>query len=254
MGRVEGGGGGGAAYVRASHVAQRHITAAPHPSRCNSRHGIDRASSAIPGMASGCMLHVACCMLHVACCHPSRQNPYARTHARAQRASPDAFVCMALADEVVGATPPSPRALARTDFLTAAAHTVHPSLLQRCRLAACAARGRRCREGAAGGRDGEEPGRLVHRASASLQGTPQRRRWALAARMLHRVCCALPAHVCSQLPHVTLTGCAHLHRDCALLCVWGERGRREGPPSLWAQCTRMRSTRANARARTHAHT
>ncbi len=36
------------------------------------------------------------------------------------------------------------------------------------------------------------------------------RRWALAARMLHRVCCALPAHVCLQLPHPTLTFAARI--------------------------------------------
>jgi hypothetical protein len=74
------------------------------------------------------------------------------------------------------------------------------------RLAARTDRSRRqrCREGAAGGRDGGAPRRLVHRASASLQGTPQRRRWALVARMLHRVCFELPAQICSQLPRLTL--------------------------------------------------
>ena len=79
----------------------------------------------------------------------------------------------------------------------------------------------RCREGAAGGRDGEERGCLVRRASASLQGTPQRRRWALAARMLHRACCALPASFCSQLPRLTL--CSVLRRlvfVCLFLCFF----------------------------------
>ena len=61
--------------------------------------------------------------------------------------------------------------------------------LERCRLAARADRGQlqRCREGAAGRRDGGAPGRLVRRAAASLQGT--RGRWALVARMLHRARC-----------------------------------------------------------------
>ncbi len=74
-----------------------------------------------------------------------------------------------------------------TALVSAAAHTAHSSCTasiaaEQCRLAARADR----REGAACGRDGEEPGCLVHRASPSLQGTPQRRRWALVARMLHR--------------------------------------------------------------------
>ena len=90
---------------------------------------------------------------------------------------------------------------AQSELATAAAaQTVHSScttsiVAEQCRLAAREDRGRRQREGAAGGRDGEEPGRLVHQASASLQGTPQRRRWALMARALHRAWCALPAHL-----------------------------------------------------------
>ena len=95
-------GGGGGAIAR---VARRHLTAAPHPSRCNSLHGTDRASSDTHGMAgvwmssaACCMLHVACCMLHVACCpslvacsmlppgaHALEASSHARTHARAQR-------------------------------------------------------------------------------------------------------------------------------------------------------------------------
>jgi hypothetical protein len=76
----------------------------------------------------------------------------------------------------------------------AAAHTVRSSCTasiaaERCRLAARTDRGhrQRCREGAVGGRDRGAPGRLVRRAAASLQGAPQRRRWALVARSLHLV-------------------------------------------------------------------
>ena len=104
----------------------------------------------------------------------------------------------------------------------AAAHAVHSSCTasiaaEQCRLAARKGRGQlqRCREGAAGGPDGGAPGRLVHRSAASLQGTPQRRRWALVARMLHRVCFAVPAQICSQLPHLTL--CSVLR---CLFCDW----------------------------------
>ena len=168
-----------------------------------------------------CMLHVACCMLHVACrpslvaccILPPEQAVSARTHARAQRARADALVGMAVAD-VGGRAQSLSHLRVHTPLVTAAtAHTMHRSCTasiaaEQCRLAARTDRGQwqRCREGAAGGRDGEEPGRLVCRlgAAASLQGTPQRRRWALAARMLHRACCALPASICSQLPRLTL--------------------------------------------------
>ncbi len=157
----------------------------------------------------------ACCMLHVACCMPcvscrmlhaataaSSFRTHARTRARAQRASPDAFVGMASADEVVGRSVSRPRS--HTKWVLAAAHTVHGSCIasiaeERCWVAARTDRGhrQRCREGAAGGRDGEEPGRLVHRAAASLQGTPQRRRWALVARMVPAArCLRTSAHGC----------------------------------------------------------
>jgi hypothetical protein len=60
----------------------------------------------------------------------------------------------------------------------ATAHAVHSSCTasiaaHQCRLAALTDRAQlqRCREGAAGGRDGGAPGRLVHRVAASLQGT-----------------------------------------------------------------------------------
>ncbi len=89
---------------------------------------------------------------------------------------------------------------------------------EQCRLAATTDRGRRHRDGAAGRRDGGAPGRLVHRAAASLQGTPQRRRWALAACMSHRACCALPASICSQLPRLTL--CSVLRYLFVCLVVW----------------------------------
>jgi hypothetical protein len=55
----------------------------------------------------GQWLDAACCVPCVSCRmlsygHPCRPFPHARTHAHAQLASPDAFVGMALVDEVVG--------------------------------------------------------------------------------------------------------------------------------------------------------
>ena len=40
--------------------------------------------------------------------------------------------------------------------------------------------------------------------------------WALVARIVHRACCALPAHTCSQLPRLTL--CSHLR--CLFVCLF----------------------------------
>ena len=178
---------------------------------------------------SGWMLSVACCMLHVACrpslvacCMlPPEQAVSARTHARAQRARADALVGMAVADEAVGRKA-SVALRAHSALATAAAaHTVHSSCTasiaaEQRRLAASTDRGRRHREGAPGRRDGGAPGRLVHRAAASLQGTPQRRRWALAVRMLNRACCALPASICSQLSRLTLS----LVLRCLFVCLF----------------------------------
>ena len=166
-------------------------------------------------------------MLHVACYHLARMNwkqaVTACKHARAQRASADAFVGMAVADAAVERKV-APRA--RTAWVSAAAHTVRSSCTasiaaERCRLAARADRGQlqRCREGAVGGRDRGAPGRLVRRAAATLQGTPQRRRWALVARMVHRVCCALPASVCSHLPHLTLCSVLRCLFVCLFVCL-----------------------------------
>ena len=87
--------GGLGCLARASPVTQQHSSAAPHPSRCNSLHGIDRALSATHGMAgedAACgPMHVACCMfarcmLHAATwCACSRSKAVsARTHARAR--------------------------------------------------------------------------------------------------------------------------------------------------------------------------
>ena len=78
----------------------------------------------------------------------------------------------------------------------ATAHAVHSSCTasiaaQQFRLAALTDRAQlqRCREGAAGGRDGCAPGRRVRRAAASLQGTPQRCR--LGTRSAHGASCLL---------------------------------------------------------------
>jgi hypothetical protein len=147
---------------------------------------------------------------------------HARTHARAQRARADAVVGMAVADEAVGRLR---RTRSHSALATAAAHTVHSRTAsiaaERCRLAAREDCGHRHREGAAGGRDGGASGRLVRRASASLQGTPQRRRWALAARMSHRACCALPASICSQLPRLTLCSVLRYYLVvCFFLCLF----------------------------------
>ena len=106
----------------------------------------------------------------------------------------------------------------------AVAHTMHssctaPIAAEQCRLAARADRGRRHREGAAGGLDEGAPGRFLRRASASLQGTLQRRGWALMARRLHHVCCALPAHICSQLPRLPLRSVLRLF-GCLFFCLF----------------------------------
>ena len=140
-------------------------------------------------------------------------------HARA-----DALVDMAVADEAVGrkasvAHAPTVNWSQLPHILCSCTASIAAEL---CRLAAGTNRGhrQRCREGAVGGRDGEEPGCLVRRASASLQGAPQRRRWALAARMLHRACCALPASFCSQLPRLTLCSVLRYFFVCLLVCLF----------------------------------
>ena len=157
-----------------------------------------------------CMIDVVrtCCPSLVACCmlppgaHALRPNASRYARARARNVNARAlFVRMAVADEAVGRKA-SVALRTHSALATAAtAHDVHSSCTasiaaERCRLAARADRGRlqRCREGAAGRRDGGAPGRLVRRAAASLQGTPQRRRRALVARIVHRACCASPAH------------------------------------------------------------
>ena len=74
-----------------------------------------------------------------------------------------------------------------------------------CRLAARTDRRHRRQQGAASGRDGEQPGRVVRRASPSLQGTPSAmgtRSARCIRRMLHRACCAMPAHLGAQLPYL----------------------------------------------------
>jgi hypothetical protein len=157
---------------------------------------------------------VACCMLPP-CAHALEASSYARTHARAQRASADALCRSPWVLTVHW--PLLPR-----HMLCAAQCSCTASIAaEQCRLAARADRGQlqRFREGAAGGRDGEEPGCLVHRSAASLQGTPQRRRWALVALMLHRVCCALAAHICSesQLPRLTSL---RFYAVCLLACLF----------------------------------
>ncbi len=168
------------------------------------------------------MLHIVCCVLHAVhlLAHAPEQAVSARTHAHAQRARADALVGVAVADEALGRTP-----------LVICAFTLHwPQLprhssctasiaAEQCGLAATAHHGHRHREGAAGGRDGGTPGRLVHRAAASLQGTPQRRRGALLACMSHRACCALPANICSQLPRLTLCSVLRCLFVCLFICL-----------------------------------
>ena len=145
---------------------------------------------------SRCMsyvVHAVRLLTHGACCHLARtlwkQAVTACACPLAQRASADALVGMAVTDEAIGRKASvAPRA--HTAWVSAAAHTVHSNCTasiaaEQCRLAARTDRGHPHREGAAGGRDGGAPGCLVRRAPASLQGTPQRRRWALAALSLH---------------------------------------------------------------------
>ena len=122
----------------------------------------------------------------------------------------------------------SHRPRSRTELVTAAAHTAHSCCTasiaaEQGGLAARADRGRRHREGAAGGIDGGAPGRLVHRAAASLQGTPQRRRWALAARhaALRLLCVACEHLLASAAPDPlfgsTLFVCLFA---CLLVCLF----------------------------------
>jgi len=174
-----------------------------------------------------CMSSIACCMLRVACClsHvcmlPPEQSvsacPHAQTHLSVwpwpmQRS---------------GEKPLSH--CARTLFWSQHYYSVGrrgcgtPIVVQQCRLAATTVRGRRHREGAAGGIDGGAPGRLVHRAAASLQGTPQRRRWALAARhaALRLLCVACEHLLASAAPDPlfgsTLFVCLFA---CLLVCLF----------------------------------
>jgi hypothetical protein len=46
------------------------------------------------------------------------------------------------------------------------------------------------------------------------------RRWALVARMLHRACRALPAHICSQLPRLTLCSVLRWLLVCLFACLF----------------------------------
>ena len=179
-----------------------------------------------------CPSLVACCMLPPGA-HALEASRYARARARNVNARA-LSVRMAVADEAVGRKA-SVALRAHSALATAAtAHDVHSSCtasitLERCRLAARADRGQlqRCREGAAGRRDGGAPGRLVRRAAASLQGAPSRKRAccivpAVACNIcstLHRSCCALPAHMCSQLLRLTLCSALRCLFVCLFVCL-----------------------------------
>jgi hypothetical protein len=158
-----------------------------------------------------CMLHVACCMLHVACCVPSvscrmfacchRSNrfPHVRMRARNVQAQTHLSVWpMRWSGAAQAARAPTVNRPQLPRILCTAA-APHPKAAERCSVAARADGGhrQRCREGAVGGLDGEEHGCLVRRASAALQGTPSQ----MGTRIGHVV----PAHVCSQLPYLTLS-------------------------------------------------
>ncbi len=111
---------------------------------------------------------------------------------------------------------------------------------EHCRLAATTDQGHRHREGAAGRRDGEEPGRLVRRAAASVQGTPQRRRCALAARIMHLCLLRVARARLLQPPHVIWSAlcCPQLHSDLHSLLLAGQgRVCVRGGGSIDAQCT-----------------
>jgi hypothetical protein len=171
----------------------------------------------------GCRpLHVACCILYVACCmlfiscrmlHAATGASSFGAYARARGTCTRGRSCRYGRCRYGGRAHTLSHLRVHTPLATAAAaHNMHSSCTasiaaEQCRLAATTDHDRRHREGAAGGRDEGAPGRLVHRAAAFVQGTPQRRRWALAARMLHRVCCALPAFV-----WLVATGLCKTHR------------------------------------------
>ncbi len=162
-----------------------------------------------------CMWSVACCILSVGCRILHDATPYARsrgmhTCARARKraiVTPLSVLPWAVRWSGFSVARTPTLNCSRLPHISCTAAAPHPSPRSSAGVAARTDRGHRpcCREVPVGGHDREEPGRLVHRASASLQGTPQRRRWALAARMVLRACCTLPAHICLLLPHVSLT-------------------------------------------------
>jgi hypothetical protein len=194
-----GGGEGGGAVSRVScvaccvqPVAWRHVVAAPHPSSCTTlrrlcaaRHGSSVASHTWDGRnldvacqplhAACCMVHGACCMLHVACCRSQVDSccHLMRSLEGVMHASKSSRLFgMALAHEKVGWKIRWSRLPVYIMYSSCTASIA----AEQCRLAAHADRGRRqcCREVAAGGRDREVRGRLVHRSSVSLQGAPSR--------------------------------------------------------------------------------
>ncbi len=220
------------------------------PSPCNPMRLL-RASSVACCNVGCCLSHGVCRMLHAATWRARAANRQAlvrrpacvstppsahacarRIHARARARARTHVQEPALLSVWPWPMRRSGRkaAVARTPcWSRTAAHTVYggctaPVAVQQLRLAARQDRGRRhrCREGAPGGRDGGAAGRHIHRAAAPLQGTPQRRRWALVARMLHLVHVAsVPAARCPRTSAPNCTSLVHLGivRSCICICT-----------------------------------
>jgi hypothetical protein len=165
-----------------------------------------------------CMPSVACRLLHAACCmllpgaHALEAGVLASTHARAERASAGAVAGMAVAHEAVGRKASVARALthcwSRLPYIPCTA-APHPSLQSSAglQLAQIEVAGTKAEKALLAKVKEEHPedSYIELLRLFNEKGTPQRRRWALVACMLHRVCCAFPARICSQLPHLNLT-------------------------------------------------
>ncbi len=154
-----------------------------------------------------CMLSVACCMLHVACrmfacCHRSNQFPHARTRRRICRYGRGR--CSGRAKSLCHIARAHCFGHSTTTLLVAAA-AAHPSL--------CSSVGLQLAQIEAAGTEKallavltvEHPDASYiellrfFKVRRSVADGHSQRAWCICA------CCALPAHICSQLPHVTVT-------------------------------------------------
>jgi hypothetical protein len=148
-----------------------------------------------------CMLHAACRLSHVACCicHRSKHFP----HARAQRASPDAFVGMAVADEAVNVSVAHTPTLnwSRLPHILCTAAAPHPSLQSSVglQLAHIATAGNAAEKTLLADVTAKNPDASfiellrLFKARYRMGTRSTHRIWC----MLHRVCCVFGAHIAS---------------------------------------------------------